>query len=100
MALSGLDALWIGTRATATKVSAPFHVISINASIPSTMAIEELDGGFKIVDSNGQSLAFVYGHLDPRDAVTANGLTLDEARRIASNIAKLPALLTKSSAPS
>jgi hypothetical protein len=45
------------------------------------------------VDSNGQSLAYVYGHADPRDAAAAKALTLDEARRIvsriASNIAKL-----------
>jgi hypothetical protein len=52
-------------------------------------------GGFKIVDSNGQSLAYVYGHADKRDAQVAKSLTLDEARRIASNIAKLPNLLGK-----
>jgi hypothetical protein len=45
--------------------------------------------------SNGQSLAYVYGHADVRDAQVANALTLDEARRIASNIAKLPSLLGK-----
>ena len=32
-------------------------------------------------------------HADKRDAETAKGLTLDEARRIASNIVKLPKLL-------
>jgi hypothetical protein len=49
-----------------------------------------------VVDSNGQSLAYVYGHLDlRRDVATAKTLTLDEARRIASNIAKLPTLLGK-----
>jgi hypothetical protein len=41
-------------------------------------------------DANGQSLAYVYGYSNPRDAGVANALTLDEARRIASNIAKLP----------
>jgi hypothetical protein len=61
---------------------------------PAPWKIERLDsGGFKIVDSQGQSLAYVYGHADPCDAQVAKSLTLDEARRIASNIAKLPVLL-------
>ena len=50
-----------------------------------------------MIDANGQSLAYVYGHADPRDAGIANSLTLDEARRIAANIAKLPSLLGKAS---
>ena len=33
---------------------------------PAPWTVEALDGGF-IVDSNGQSLAYVYGHADPRD---------------------------------
>jgi hypothetical protein len=41
--------------------------------------LEPLDGGFKIVDANGQTLAYVYGHADPRDAHVAKALTLDEA---------------------
>jgi hypothetical protein len=57
---------------------------------PPPWTLEALDGGgFKVVDSHGQSLAYVYGHFDPHDAETAKGLTLDEARRIASNIAFL-----------
>ena len=55
--------------------------------------VEALDGGFKVVDSHGQSLAYVYGHADQHDSQVAKALTLDEARRIASNIAKLPDLL-------
>ena len=57
--------------------------------------VEALDGGFKIVDANGQTLAIVYVHANSRDAQIARSLTLDEARRIASNIAKLPSLLGK-----
>jgi hypothetical protein len=59
---------------------------------PPPWTVEALDGGFKVADSNGQALAYVYGHADSRDAGIAKSLTLDEARRIASNIAKLPAL--------
>ena len=62
---------------------------------PPPWTVEAIDGGYKVVDSHGQSLAYVYGHADPRDAQVAKALTLDEARRIASNIAKLPALLVK-----
>jgi hypothetical protein len=51
-----------------------------------TMDVEALDGGFKVVDSNGQALAYVYGHADPRNAQIVYGLTLDEARRRESNL--------------
>ena len=55
---------------------------------PPPWTIEELDGGFKVLDANGQTLAYVYGHADSYDAGIAKSLTLDEARRIAANIAK------------
>jgi hypothetical protein len=62
---------------------------------PAPWRVESIAGGFKIMDADKQSIAYVYGHADPRDAGTANALTLDEARRIAANIAKLPSLLAK-----
>jgi hypothetical protein len=62
---------------------------------PAPWTVETIAAGFKVIDSNGQSLAYVYGHADPRDAGVANALTFDEARRIAANIAKLPKLLGK-----
>ena len=40
----------------------------------------------------GQSLAYIYGRETKADADIAKVLTMDEARRIASNIAKLPKL--------
>ena len=44
-------------------------------------------------DATGQSLAYFYGRETRADADTAHVLTMDEARRIASNIAKLPTFL-------
>ena len=44
------------------------------------------------MDSNKRTLAYFYGQADPRDAQVGKALTLDDARRIASNIAKLPDL--------
>jgi hypothetical protein len=56
---------------------------------PPPWTVEKIPGGFKVIDANGQSLAYVYS----RENVSE--LTEDEARRIARNIAKLPTLLGK-----
>jgi hypothetical protein len=66
-----------------------------NETFSTTMECWGVRSGFKIVDGNKQTIAYVYGHADPRDAETAKGLTLNEAWRIARNIAKLPELLRK-----
>ena len=51
--------------------------------------IERLPGGFKVIDANGQSLAYFYARENDNDANTAGVLTMDEPRRLASNFAKL-----------
>jgi hypothetical protein len=63
--------------------------------LPAPWTVEAIEGGFKVVDANKQPLTHIYGHADPRYAGIANALTLDEARRIAANIAKLPTLLPR-----
>jgi hypothetical protein len=62
---------------------------------PPPWTVEKIAGGLKVVDANGQSLAYVYSRDHPHAAHIAGVLTEHEARRIASNIAKLPTLLAK-----
>ena len=61
---------------------------------PPPWTVEQIPGGFKVLDTTGQSLVYVYGRETRADADIAKVLTMDEARRIASNIAKLPTYLT------
>jgi hypothetical protein len=57
---------------------------------PPPWTVEQIPGGYKVRDANGQSLAYVYGRKSRADADTAGVLTMDEAQRVAANIAKLP----------
>ena len=60
---------------------------------PPPWSVEQIPGGFKVKGANWQSLAYVYGRESKADADIANVLTMDEARCIAANIAKLPTFL-------
>jgi hypothetical protein len=65
---------------------------------PPPWTVEKIPGGFVVIDASGQALAFVYSHEGELLRI-AKGLSEDEARRIASNIAKLPVLLDAQNEP-
>ena len=63
---------------------------------PAPWTLEAIPGGFRIIDSNGVALAYVYSRDDLAEKTIGGAhLTSDEAKRIASNIARLPELLVK-----
>ena len=49
-----------------------------------------IPGGYKVLDATGQTLAYVYALETKAEADIAKVLTVDEARRIVVNVAKLP----------
>ena len=62
--------------------------------MPASWTATEIPGGFRVDDADGKALAYCYGL--PPEKLPAAGearLSLDEARRVASNIPKLPELL-------
>jgi hypothetical protein len=44
---------------------------------PAPWTVEQIPGGFKVVDANGQALAYIYARETKAQADTAKVLTLD-----------------------
>jgi hypothetical protein len=64
---------------------------------PGPWRIAEFPNGFAVYDPNGRQLSFFHGWTDPNMAGLAGFLTIDEARQLAVDFARLPELLNETS---
>lgn len=65
-----------------------------NRRFPPPWMHERIPGGWIVRDATGRALAYVYAD-DRATGASDDKLTVDEGRRIAAQIARLPELLTK-----
>jgi hypothetical protein len=72
----------------------------MTSRFPAPWRIAEIPNGFAVDDATGRQLGVFYGRADPNAAGHTGFLTIEEARQIALDFAKLPELLKRTSAVS
>ena len=73
-----------GRRAMTTRFPPPWRIV-------------EIPNGFAVDDASGQQLGVFYGRADPNEAGHTGFLTIEEARQMAVDFARLPELLKRTS---
>jgi hypothetical protein len=69
--------------------------VRMTRRLPAPWHADKFSGGYVVRDANGFAVAYVYGRSTEAEAMEAKQMTMDEARRVASNIAKLPDMLKR-----
>ena len=70
----------------------------MTSRFPTPWRVAEIPNGFAVDDASGRQLGVFYGRADPNTAGHTGFLTIEEARQIALDFAKLPELLKRNSA--
>jgi hypothetical protein len=66
---------------------------NMTGRFPAPWRIVEIPSGFAVEDATGVQLGVFYGRADPNTAGHTGFLTMDDARQMAVDFAKLPKLL-------
>ncbi len=84
-------------RTPATVEENAAWAATMTGRFPGPWRIVEITHGFAVDDATGQQLAVFYGLAEPNTARQTDFLTIDEARQMAVDFAKLPKLLEQTS---
>jgi hypothetical protein len=68
----------------------------VTSRFPAPWRIIEIPSGFAVEDATGLQLGVFYGRADPNTAGHTGFLTMDDARQMAVDFARLPELLALS----